>query len=280
MSSKKHFVAVAMAALALSAVTFSAADADARVRRSQGSVATQHGTVTGQSEVRRQEGTRQRSTVWTGPNGGQRTVEDTQSVNREAGTYNRDRTTTFNDGTTRTLDTDVQRTGEGTYSATRSVTGRNGETRTQTGDFAVQKTETGRVVTGDINTTNRGQIDYTREVSHQEGVRSVNSSATFEDGTSVSRASTGSCANGACSSSTTLTNRAGETTQIEQSRARTENGAVYSRDTTFSDGSTRAVDAERVGNGDGTGTVTRTVTGRDGETRTQTGTYSVTTGEE
>jgi hypothetical protein len=212
----------------------------------------------------------------TGENGRQRTIHDERSRDRQAGVATHDRTTTFNDGSTRTVEAERLRTGQGQYSASREVTGRNGETRVQTGDFNVTRTENGRTVTGDINTTNAGQIDYTRNVSRDEGTRSVNSSAVFEDGTSIARQSQGSCANGSCASNGSVTGRNGQTTTWEQSRTRTENGAVLERDVTFADGSTRSVDAERTGNGDGTGTVTRSVTGRDGETRTQTGTYDVT----
>lgn len=273
---KKNFAAIA--AIAMTALTVSAAfdDADARTRRTQGSVATQRGTVSGAAETRRERGSRSRDATVTGPNGGQRNVQDDRTWNRADGTYTHDRTTTFNDGSQRTVDADVLRTGDGTYSASREVTGRNGETRVQTGEFTRTQTENGRSVTGDINTTHAGQIDYQRDVTHEDGVRSVNSSATFEDGTSINRASSASCANGACSSSGVVTGRDGDQTSWDQTRTRTEDGATLERDVTFADGTTRSVDRERVGNGDGTGTVTRSVTDRDGDTRTQTGEYEIT----
>jgi hypothetical protein len=268
----------ACAAVALSALMVSALvdSADARERRGQGAYAGQRGAATAQARTQRQNGTRARDVTITGENGRQRTIHDERSRDRQAGVATHDRTTTFNDGSTRTVEAERLRTGQGQYSASREVTGRNGETRVQTGDFNVTRTENGRTVTGDINTTNAGQIDYTRNVSRDEGTRSVNSSAVFEDGTSIARQSQGSCANGSCASNGSVTGRNGQTTTWEQSRTRTENGAVLERDVTFADGSTRSVDAERTGNGDGTGTVTRSVTGRDGETRTQTGTYDVT----
>lgn len=272
----KNFAAIA--AIAMTALTVSAAyaDAEARTRRTQGSVTTQRGTFSGASETVRERGSRSRDTTVTGPNGRTRSTQDDRAWNRENGTYTRDRTTTYGDGSQRNVDTDVLRTGEGAYSASREVTGRNGETRIQTGDFTRTQTENGRSLTGDINTTNAGQIDYQRDITRQDGVRSVNSSATFEDGTSISRASSGSCANGACASSGVITARNGNQTSWEQNRARTENGATLSRDTNFADGTTRSVDRERIGNGDGTGTITRSITDRDGDTRTQTGEYEVT----
>jgi hypothetical protein len=255
MKRSQHFAAIAAIALSALTVSGSFSEADAR-RRGQGSVARE-ATVTGQ-------------------NGRQRTTNQERTWNRREGTATRDRTTTFNDGSQRNVESERLRTAPGEYSASREVTTRNGETRVQTGDFTVDRTENGRTINGDINTSNHGQVDYTRDISRQDGVRSVNSSATFEDGTSINRSSQGSCANGVCNSSGEVTNRQGAATTWEQTRARTDTGATLSRDTTFADGTTRAVDAERVGNGDGTGTLSRTVTGRDGETRTQTGTYEVT----
>jgi hypothetical protein len=273
---KTPFAAAAMAALAFAALAVSADNADARVRRGGAVAHTQRGAVAGQGEVRRGRGFRDRSATWTGPNGAQRSVEDQRRWNRQDGTYNRDHDVTYRDGSTRSVDVDAERTAPGEHTVQREVTARNGETRTQTGVFNTERTDNGRATTGQITTQNAGQIDYSRDVSHQNGVRTVNSSATFEDGTSVTRASTGSCGAGACSSTTALTGRAGDTTTIDQSRTRTDTGAIYSRDATFADGSTRSVDRERDGNGDGTGTVTRTVTGRNGETRAQTGDYEVT----
>jgi hypothetical protein len=273
---KTRFAAAAAIALAAASFVATLDTADARVRRGAAAVHTQHGTAAGRSEVRRERGHRSRDTTWTAPNGAQRSTSDDRTWDRRAGTYNRDRDTTYRDGSTRSVDVDAQRTAPGEAVVQREVTGRNGQTRTQTGVFNAERTENGRVVNGDITTTNAGHVDYSREVTREGGVRSVDSRATFEDGTSVSRSSVGACADGTCSSSTALTNRQGATTTIDRSRTRTDAGAVYSRDTTFSDGSTRSVDRERVGNGDGTGEITRTVTGRDGETRTQTGEYEVT----
>jgi hypothetical protein len=267
---------IAAAALVLTPALASFEAADARERHVRGQVTTPRGAVHGDRTTARQRGSRTQNTTITGPNGGQRTTQDERTWNRRDGVYSHDRTTTFNDGSQRTVDTDVLGTGQGAYSASREVTGRNGETRIQTGDFTRTQTENGRTLTGDINTTNYGQIDYRRDVTREDGVRSVNSSATFEDGASITRASSGACANGTCASSGVITNRNGGETSWQQSRTRTENGATHERDVTFADGATRSVDAERIGNGDGTGVITRTVTGRDGATRTQTGAYEIT----
>jgi hypothetical protein len=273
---KKNFAAIA--AIAMTALTVSAAfaEADARTRRAQSSVATQRGTFSGAAETTRERGQRSRDSSVTGPNGRTRSTQDDRAWSREDGTYTHDRTTNYANGDQRTVDTDVLRTGEGAYSASREVTGRNGETRVQTGDFTRTQTENGRSVSGDINTTNAGQIDYQRDVTREDGVRSVNSSATFEDGTSINRSSSASCADGACASSGVLTARNGNETSWDQTRTRTESGAIVSRDTTFADGTSRSMDRERVGNGDGTGAVTRSITDRDGDTRTQTGEYEIT----
>ncbi|MBN8608555.1 MAG: hypothetical protein J0L81_16690 [Caulobacterales bacterium] len=266
--------AAAIAAIAMTALTVSAAfaDADARTRRAQGAAATQRGAA----ETTRERGQRARDTNITGPNGRTRATHDDRAWSRESGTYTHDRTTRYANGDQRSVDTDVLRTGEGAYSASREVTGRNGETRVQTGDFTRTQTENGHSVSGDINTTHAGQIDYQRDVTREDGVRSVNSSATFEDGASINRASSASCANGSCASSGVVTARNGDQTSWNQTRTRTENGAIVSRDTTFADGTIRSMDRERVGNGDGTGVITRSITDRDGDTRTQTGEYEIT----
>ena len=273
----KRTLAMAAAALALVGGLMATPDAEARGRRGQATVQTQHGAVTGTGSVSRQRGSRTRDATVTGPNGRETSVHDQRTVNREEGTYSHDRQRTYANGDTRAVETDAQRTGEGQWSAERTVTGRNGETRTQTGDFTATRTENGRAVTGDIQTQNHGQIDYQRDVTHQDGARSVNSSATFEDGTSISRASTAACESaGNCASSGAITNRQGETTTWTQERTREGTDAALSRDVTFADGTTRAVDTARDGNGDGTGTVTRSATRRNGQTTQQTGTYEVT----
>ncbi|MBI1185772.1 MAG: hypothetical protein GC206_00265 [Alphaproteobacteria bacterium] len=252
------------------------ASAEQRGRRGEATIQTERGTYQARSEVRRERGARTRERSVIGPNGGETSVRDARRWNAQEGTYNRDRQRTFANGDTRSVDVDAQRTAPGEWTAQRQVTGRNGETRMQTGDFAGARTENGRVVTGDIQTQNHGQVDYQREVTRENGARTVTSSATFEDGTQVSRTAAGACDGaGNCVRDSAVTNRQGGTTTWTESRTRTENGATYSRDATFADGSTRSVDAERVGNGDGTGSVERTVTGRNGETRRQSGTYSV-----
>lgn len=269
----KKLVIVLAAALVATPVVTSFDSADARVRQARGQVTTARGTYQGQRTTVRERGSRTQNTTITGPNGGHRTVEDARTWGD--GVYSHDHTTTFNDGTRRTVDTDVIRTGEGAFSASREVTGRNGETRVQTGDFTATHTGHGRSITGDINTSNYGQIDYQRDVTRENGVRSVNSSATFEDGTSIARASSASCANGVCNSAGVITGRNGGRTTWDRTRTRTENGATLESDIVFADGTTRSVDAERIGNGDGTGVINRAVTGRNGETRTQGGEYEI-----
>lgn len=254
----------------------SEAAAEQRGRRGQATIQTERGTYQARGEVRRERGARVRDRSVTGPNGRETSVHDERRWNREEGTYNHDRERTFANGDTRSVDVDAQRTGEGEWTAQRQVTGRNGETRMQTGTFTGERTENGRIVTGDIQTQNHGQVDYQREVTRENGTRSVTSSATFEDGTQISRSSSGACDGaGHCESQGAITNRQGETTSWSQSRTRDGADVSRARDVTFSDGTTRSVDAVRDGNGDGTGSVERTVTGRNGETRTQTGTYEV-----
>jgi hypothetical protein len=275
MKPSSTFSAALAGALTLFAFSAAIDTADARERRTRAVVTGERGTAVRDSTVQRERGTRTRDTTWTGQNGRQRSVYDQRTRDPSAGTYSREHEVTGRNGNTRNVSTEAQRTGEGAFTVNRDVTGRNGETRTQSGDFTVTRTEDGRSVAGDIATSRNGQVDYTRDVARGDGARSVNATATFEDGTSIQRASSGSCAGGACSASGQVTNRQGETTSWEQSRVRTENGATFSRDATYADGTTRSVDRAREGNGDGTGTVTRTAVDRRGETHTQTGSYVI-----
>ncbi len=266
----KRKLEVLLAAAVLAATFAPIADASARERRSAGSVTTQRGTYQGQAVRTRQPGQVSRDATVTGPKGAQQSVSQRRQRDAAAGTASADRTRTFSDGSSRNVNNQVQQTGEGAYAAQRTVTGRNGETRTQTGQFATTPTENGRSTTGQIQTQNGQSVDYNRDVSRSENGRAVSSSATFADGTSASRESQTACAQGAgCTTSATLTDRQGRQTSSTQNVQRTDTGAVLARDTTFPDGSTRSVDTATTRNGDGSASATRTVTGRDGQTRTQ-----------
>lgn len=253
-------------------------DADARGRRVSGQVQTQRGAATVQRDTVREKGVRSRTATATGPEGRTASRSETRTRDRQAGTASREVDRTYADGSTRSVDASVQRTGDGAYSGTRTVTGRDGETRTQTGDFTRTTTGNGATVTGTIQTQNQGVVDYQRDLSHADGTRTVSSSSTFEDGTSRTRASSTSrdATTGVVSSNASVTNRQGQTTSSTAVRTPTDNGSTYVRDTTFADGSTRSVDRTTERDGEGTATVNRTVTGRDGETRTQTGTFTAT----
>lgn len=267
----------ALGALALSAATFvHVPDADARGRRVSGQVQTQRGTATVQRDTARSRVERSRATTVTGPNGRTTSATDTRTRDREAGTYAHDRDRTYADGTTRSVDTDAQRTGDGTYTASRTVIGRDGETRTQTGDFTRTSTENGASVSGTIQTQNNGSVDYQRDVVRGDGTRAVTSSSTFDDGTMRSRASSTSrdATTGVVTSTGSLTSRQGQTTTTNAVRTPTDTGSTYARDTTIADGTTRQVDRTTARDGEGGATVDRTVTGRNGETRTQTGTFT------
>jgi len=239
---------LALGALALSAASVvTVTDADARGRRVSGQVQTERGTATVQRDTMRTRGERSRSTTATGPNGRSTTATETASRDRAEGTYSRGRDRTYADGSTRSVDVDAQRTGEGAYTASRTVTGRDGETRTQTGDFTRTKTENGANVSGAVQTQNHGAIEVQRDVMRADGTRSV---------------------------VTTATNEAGATRSATAVRTQTQTGSTYARDTTFADGSTRAIDRTTTRDGEGGAVVDRTVTGRDGETRTQTGVFT------
>jgi hypothetical protein len=257
---------LALGALALSATTVvTVADADARERRVSGQVQTQRGTAHVERNTTRAKGERSRSTTVTGPSGATRSSSESRTRDREAGTYSRDRDRTYADGTSRSVDVDAQRTGEGTYSASRTVTGRDGETRTQTGDFNRTRTENGATTTGTIQTQNHGAIDYNRETTRGDGARSVSATSSFEDGTTRQRDASVSrdAQTGVVTATGAVTNRQGETRSTSAVRAPTENGSTDSRDTTFADGTTRAIDRTTTRDGEGGASVDRTVTGSD-----------------
>ena len=241
---------LALGALALGAATvIHIPDADAKGRRATGQVQTHRGTATVQRDTFRSRGERSRTTTATGPNGRTTTATDNRTRDHAEGTYTRDRDRTYADGATRSVDVDAQRTAPGEYSASRTVTGRNGDTRTQTGEFNRTATENGASVSGTIQTQNHGALDYQRDVTRENGVRSVTASTTNENG------------------ATRTTNAV---------RTPTADGSTYSRDTTFANGATREVDRTTTRDGAGGATVDRTVTGRNGDTRTQTGTFTTT----
>jgi hypothetical protein len=198
-----------------------------------------------------------------------------RSVSRENGSATREKSFTGANGKTRGVEANRTRTGPGAWEAERTVTGPNGKTRTQTGDFTAVKTDTGRTVTGVIETQNKGAVAYNRDVVRTDDGRAVAATGTFQDGTSWSRTAAVDCDKGVgCASNGTFTNRAGETKTWSQSRTKTEDGFDWSRDVTFADGTTRSVDVDATKTGQGQAAFDRTVTGRDGQTRTQTGTVT------
>lgn len=122
----------------LAASTFAiAAPAEARVRHVHGVVNTNHGTYVGQSTTYRAPGQRTRSADAVGPRGGHTSVYDNRAWG--GGQYSHDRTRTYANGDTRTVDADASRVAPGEWAYERDVTGRNGNTRTQTGTVTVDR---------------------------------------------------------------------------------------------------------------------------------------------
>jgi hypothetical protein len=117
-------------AAALASAAF-AAPADARVRHVHGTVQTQHGTYHGQATTTRQPGLRTRQGTVVGPHGGVSTLYDQRSWGGAERSHDRSRT--FANGDTRTVNADAVRTAPGVWNYSREVTNRNGVTRTQTG---------------------------------------------------------------------------------------------------------------------------------------------------
>jgi hypothetical protein len=223
-----------------------AVSADARERSSRTEIQTKRGTAVAERSVSRENGAASREITRTGPNGKSRSLESSRT-----------------------------KTGPGAWEGERTVTGPNGKSRTQTGEFSAVKTETGRTVTGAIQTQNNGAVDYSKSITRGADGRTVAATGTFEDGTSWSRTAAVDCDKGVgCQSSGAFTNRAGETKTWSQSRTKTEDGWDKSRDVTFADGTTRSVDVDATKTGQGQASFDRTVTGRDGQTRTQTGTVT------
>ena len=165
----KRAITVSMAAAVLAAGVASAADGPGKRNRTiDATVQTERGEVKGTRTTVRDRGFRSRTQSVTGPNGGTRTSEAVQTRSRGDGvrvrTDDRSRTfangdvasrsatkswdsntgvggktvnRTFRDGSTRSVDTGVVKTGDGAFDASRTVTGRDGETREQTGSFTV-----------------------------------------------------------------------------------------------------------------------------------------------
>jgi hypothetical protein len=234
------FAAAAFVALA------GVADASPRERSGRAEVHTNRGPIVAERQVSRERGAAARETTITGPGGRTRSVEESRT-----------------------------RTGRGAWEAERTVTQRNGETRSQSGAFAVSRTDTGRSVTGVIETENRGTVDYRKDVTRTEDGRTISASGAFADGTSISRTATTDCDKGiGCTTSGSFTNRAGDTSTFVDTRNKTETGWEAARDVTFADGKTRSVDVEGTRTGDKQGVFDRTVTGRNGETRTVSGSYA------
>jgi hypothetical protein len=123
----------------------------------------------------------ERQVTVSGANGGGFTATGSGSRDREAGTWQRNRDTLFNNGSTRSVTVDGQTTGPGAADVTRTVTGRNGETRTQTGAVQTTRTETGRITTGDWQGEN-GAFSTSREVVRQENGRTIHQSVVSENG--------------------------------------------------------------------------------------------------
>jgi hypothetical protein len=117
----------------------------------------------------------------TGSNGGGFTSATTGTRDREAGTWQRDRDTTFNNGATRSVTVDGQVTGPGTADVTRTVSDRNGESHVQTGALQTTQTENGRITTGQWQGQN-GSATTTRDINREDGARTVNGSVTNEAG--------------------------------------------------------------------------------------------------
>lgn len=114
-------------------------DAQARERHVSGAWTTHRGTYTAHADVVRTRGFRSRNVEIIGPNGARRTVSDQRVWSRRDGTYAHDRTVTFADGASRTVNAEAQRVAPGRWQYSRTVTGRNGVTRTQDGTIVITK---------------------------------------------------------------------------------------------------------------------------------------------
>lgn len=287
----------AAAALAFASV----AEAAPRKRKVDARVDTPRGQIVGQSHVERGRGYRTREAVVTGPNGGSGSVSAAQNwgrndqgafyhserarsfpngsssshvvdkqVDRDAGTLTTAKDHVFRDGTTRSVDSVVTKTGEGAYSLDRTVVGRNGETREQTGAFAVDKTESGRNVSG-VVTTAKGDFAYDSAVSRGEEGWSRERSVTGPDGKvwtqSQSWTPDGEGPGGTYTG--VRTNPDGTTAGKTVTRDFSDGTRTRSVDQTFRDGTSRSVDGVVTKTGDGTFVCDRVVVGRNGATREQ-----------
>jgi len=126
------------AAVAVLSMCVVAGQADARERHVHGVFTGGHGrTVTSDATVNAGPGFRNRQATWTGPNGGQRNVNDQRAWDAQAGTYSHERDVNYADGASRSVNASVQRTAPGEYDVNREVTHRNGQTTTQSGEVTI-----------------------------------------------------------------------------------------------------------------------------------------------
>lgn len=244
-----------------------------RQRQIEGQASGPRGTVTGTRQTTREPGALNRSTTISGANGKSTTLDQSRQRDRAAGTASANRTRVFGDGTTRQVDKSAQRGEPGQVSGTRTVTGRDGQIRSQSGSVATTRTENGFTRNAIVETERgaasssvdvaRTDTGFTRsqtttgpdgnvvtrndEVARDPETGAVfrNRSTTFPDGTSALATTTRSVdpETGAATKTVSGATRAGEPFSGQRVITRTENGVA----------------------------VTRTVTGPNGETRTQTG---------
>ncbi len=183
-------------------------------------------------------GARERSARVAGAHGGQGVV--TRSVTPGQRSVSRD--WTGPNGKTRSVDRTATKTAPGQWDVSREVTGANGNTRLQTGTANVTKTETGRTITGSGSGPG-GTGAFTRSVSTENGVRTVEGTATGSNG--------------------------GART-VERTLDSNSNTLTSARTVTGPNGATRSVDVTAEKDGD-TISYERTVTGPNGGTRNGSG---------
>ena len=165
------------------------------------------GTGTFQKEVSREPGKKTGNTTWQNERGtGSRQSERTWDKNAGTGAFSS--TTTGAAGKTFERSGTVTKTGENTYSVNGTVTGPNG--RTMDVNKTVEKTETGRTVTGDYSTSGgksgtfatdivrdgSGGWDRHTAVTNQDGKTGTQDVDVTRDGSSYTRTVTNTRPNG------------------------------------------------------------------------------------
>jgi len=201
---------VGVAVVGLVMLLASSADALARERRRSGTYTGNRGNQgTFDRSVTRERGQRGTSTTWEGQRG-QGSREESSTWDQSTGTGTRSATTTRPGGRTSSRDSTITKTGEGAYTVEGTRTGLGVETLTT--DKSVQRTESGRSVTGTYESSAGERGAFAGSATHGEGTVTKTGAIVTDEGKTAERSVTTSLAEpGTVTRTVTTTDLEGET---------------------------------------------------------------------